>query len=237
MKRFAATLLLVAVLLLTLSVLAPTAMAKGRGSVYPRVIPPWSTPHGASYAEWGARWWQWMFSLPVSESPMYDTTGANGGAGQSGSVWFLAGTFTGGDPSAHRTLTVPVGKALFIPVINVEGSLADTPTASTFSEVKQLVEDFMDTITVADLTVDGHLLKIGPDTPYRTGLIESWYTLPVDNVLGLSPGTYSPVAYDGYYAMLAPLPAGKHVIKIHGQGVWIDGSTFDTQATYDLTVK
>ena len=116
-------------------------MAK-KSSVYPRVLPPNSTPHGATYGEWGARWWQWCFALPISENPMFDTTGEHAAAGQHGSVWFLAGTFTGGDPDVARNVTIPPGKALLIPIINVEGSLADTPQASTYPEVVALCEDF-----------------------------------------------------------------------------------------------
>ena len=55
-------------------------------------------------------------------------------------------------------------------------------------------------------------------------------------MLGLPPGTYEPVAYDGYYAMLAPLSVGPHTIEIPGRGVWL-GTTFDTHALYNITIK
>ena len=50
-----------------------------------------------------------------SINPLLDQTGQNAALGQSGEVWFLAGT-TGG--SAERTVTVPPGKALFFPIVN-----------------------------------------------------------------------------------------------------------------------
>ena len=243
MKRF--TIGLIAVVVLTFAVITAPAFAKTSASknacscagqrFYPGVVPPNAKPYGLTYGEWGARWWQWVFSLPTPVNPLYDTTGANAAAGQHGPVWFLAGTFTGGDASVARTVTIPAGKALLIPIVNVEGSLADTPQVKTYPEVVALCEQFMDSVTIADLTVDGRLMRIGPNTRYRTGLVESWYTLPEDNILGLAPGTYAPVAYDGYYAMLKPLSVGRHVIKIHGRGVWFE-SIFDTQATYNLTV-
>src|SRR5262249_33125691 len=59
----------------------------------PGVLPPSSNPYGRSYGEWGAAWWQWALSLPLSESPLNDPTGAHIAAGQSGPVWFLSGTF------------------------------------------------------------------------------------------------------------------------------------------------
>ena len=39
------------------------------------VVPPHAKYDGKSYEEWAARWWQWAFSMVVSESPLYDTTG------------------------------------------------------------------------------------------------------------------------------------------------------------------
>jgi len=48
-------------------------------------------------------------------NPLLDQTGANAAIGQSGPVWFLAGT-TGG--TAERAITVPAGKSLFFPLVN-----------------------------------------------------------------------------------------------------------------------
>jgi len=55
----------------------------------PAVMPVNSNPHGASYGEWAARWWQWEFSLPTTGNPIFDTADCN--AGQTGKVWFLGG--------------------------------------------------------------------------------------------------------------------------------------------------
>ncbi|MCA1706817.1 MAG: hypothetical protein LC808_27575 [Actinobacteria bacterium] len=82
----------------------------------PRVLPPRSRPFGLTYAQWSEKWWQWALSIPEEQNPMLDPTGANCGIGQSGRVWFLAGTFGGGP--ATRVCTVPVGKALFFPIVN-----------------------------------------------------------------------------------------------------------------------
>ena len=81
--------------------------------------------HGNNYGEWTAKWWQWLLAVPTSSNPNLDTTGANCGTGQSGSVWFLSGTFPGteGPPfnltsSVTRTCTVPKGKSLLLPLPN-----------------------------------------------------------------------------------------------------------------------
>ena len=71
----------------------------------PGILPPNSKPHGNSYAEWSARWWQWLVSIPAATNPNLDATGANCDKGQSGSVWSLAGTF--GDKAYTRSCTIP----------------------------------------------------------------------------------------------------------------------------------
>jgi hypothetical protein len=74
-----------------------------------------------------AVWWQWLFSVPASESPVYDETGAHAYNGQPYTgLLFLAGTFTttsSGDDvlgEVTRAITVKEGTALFFPVLNSE---------------------------------------------------------------------------------------------------------------------
>ena len=84
----------------------------------PGVLPPDSHPFGKTYGEWNAGWWQWFFSVPASKNPGLLTTEAvDCSVGQSGNDWFLAGRFNGLGRSTH-SCTVPVGKALVIPLIN-----------------------------------------------------------------------------------------------------------------------
>ena len=106
---------------------APRVNAKSNENL---VAPPDANYAGLSYGEWGAAWWQHMFSIPAATNPMLDTTGANALIDQSGPVYFLAGTFGGGE--ATRTVTIPSGKALFFPIVNGcydnGGILPDFPT-------------------------------------------------------------------------------------------------------------
>ena len=54
-----------------------------------------SDPYGVSDADWTAKWWQWVLSLPVEINPVKDLTGKNCATNQNGPVWFLAGTVGG----------------------------------------------------------------------------------------------------------------------------------------------
>ena len=87
------------------------------------VLPPTSFPHGLSYAEWSAGWWQWFMQHPIAghpgiDDPQYDVT-----SGQSGKVWYLNTLLDFGPAVPHtRTIDVPVGKSLFIGLLNAEMS-------------------------------------------------------------------------------------------------------------------
>src|SRR5690348_896589 len=86
----------------------------------PGVIPPNAAPHGKTYGEWSAAWSKWAYEAPDGKNPVLDTTGANCAVGQSGHVWFLAGTFFVGPQTgpAVRTCTIPPGQMLFFPIGN-----------------------------------------------------------------------------------------------------------------------
>lgn len=91
----------------------------------PRIIPPQAKIHGMTYGEWSARWWQWALSLPADQNPFSDADGSctNGANGQLGPVWFLTGGINPiGEVEPVRDCTVPVGKALLLPLINIECS-------------------------------------------------------------------------------------------------------------------
>jgi len=51
-----------------------------------------SHPYGLSYPEWTAKWWQWVFSIPIENNPIKDDMNRSYELNQSGPVWFLAGT-------------------------------------------------------------------------------------------------------------------------------------------------
>lgn len=95
-----------------------------------KAIPPGESVFGMSQGDWGAAWWQWAMSMPISFDevdpiihPFNDPTGEACGNGQGdGPVFFLAGTWIG---PVERRCKVPAGQALFFPIINVECSTAE----------------------------------------------------------------------------------------------------------------
>jgi hypothetical protein len=233
------------IMALTLALLTVAAMAGsapisvsrdaiGR-NVNPTVLPPGSMPYGRSYAEWGAEWWKWAISIPLPSNPMNDQTGANFTEGQSGQVWYLAGTFC---PdlgacdlaTATKTCAVPAGKALFFPVLNAECSTFEG-NGTTEADLRACAQGAIDLAVGLQCEIDG--VPVGNLGDYRaTSGLFTWGPLPGDNIFGASAGITSPAVSDGYWIMLAPLPAGQHTI--HFAGAFAEFFALDV--TYHLTV-
>ena len=209
------------------------------GDGNPGILPPQSHPYGKSYAEWSAEHWKWTYSLPADAHPLTDT--ADVSAGQSGPVWFLGGTWA---PTADlngnlvgvadRHVTIPAGKALFFPLVDVESSEAEG-NGSTEAELRTGANYFADHAVGLSCVIDGrpvkHLEKYRVESPLFT-----FGPLPENNLLGLPADTTSPAVSDGYFIMLAPLSVGEHTIHFTGAFVFTaaqDG--FDFSFTLDIT--
>jgi hypothetical protein len=63
------------VVVLSLLLLASVPAAHASSTTNPRVFPPNARPHGQTYNEWSAKWWQYYFALPAAENPLIDPTG------------------------------------------------------------------------------------------------------------------------------------------------------------------
>lgn len=223
---------LAAALLLTLTAVPGV----GVSDVNARVLPIDSQPYGKSYGEWAVAYWQWAFGIPFDQNPwLNDPTGVFAGVGQSGSVWFLGGT---GGTSAERSLTIPSGKAIFMPINQwifgatafdcdptVPGVPCDVPT------LQDAAAAAVDAAKVVEVTIDGQ--RVGNERDYRAASPGSFsVTLPDGNFQGLAPGTYAPHVADGYWLMLTPLPAGEHTIEVNV----VHGFGFQYYITYHITV-
>ncbi|MFL6449806.1 MAG: hypothetical protein ACJ746_19305 [Bryobacteraceae bacterium] len=213
------------------------------GSSNPGVHPPNSKPYGMTYGEWSARWWAWVLSIPASMNPNLDTTGADCSQGQSGHVWFLAGTFGG---PANRTCTIPTGVSVLISILTTAfgAGLGDClspgwgnsgPCDVTALRAAAAAQE--NNPQQLSLTVNGVPLR--DLNAYRSPSPEFAYTLPPDNVLAflfnfpVPKGTYFPAVADGYWVMFTPFSPGVHYID--ALGVQSDG--FTVHVSYTLIVR
>ena len=170
---------------------------------------PDSKPFGRTYAEWTARWWQWVLSIAKTENPIVDDTGKNCANYQSGPVWFLAGTRKG---PAERSCTIPAGKAILFPVINVEASVAEGD-GTTEEALAARVKFEMDQITDMHVMING--TNVNELKQYRIQSPPFNVTLRPDNVLGLSAQNTKMIS-EGYWLFLKPLEPGRYDLNSFG---------------------
>jgi hypothetical protein len=163
-----------------------------------------------SYAEWTVRWWQWALSLPVDINPITDDSGKYAAQKQSGPVWFLAGTLGG---LAVRRCSVPAEKAILLPILNHGGTLADSPTIKSETDLVSHASKEMDIITNLEVMVDGFRLEDLKACRVLTPIFD--VVLPDSNLFN---GTAGPTkgASDGYWLFVKPLPRGDHNIRSFG---------------------
>ena len=224
----------------------------------PGVLPPVSTPQGHSYGEWSAQWWQWALGIPGDEEhPLLDTTGEFCHVGQTGSVWFLGGTF-GGGPPIERSCTVPVGKMLFFPIINSVWITTCVGEPRTKDGIRPMIAPFIDNAMGLAVMVDGEDLQdLGqyraesplfctPLALYGVYDAEDLEMFPC--LEGSDPncselpnpeehfGTFEgfgPAMSDGYWIMLAPLSVGEHTLHFSASSM---PPLVSSDVTYHLTV-
>ena len=204
----------------------------------PQVVAPTETAFAMTYAEWTARWWQYVLGEPDDTNIFTDPTGQYCGLGQWGPVFFLAGYPTG---IGQRTCTIPAGKGLLVPLFNFAGSVPDD--APTIEEVISMYKADADLVDVDTLRfeIDGmsvrHLDKFRFQTPIfsLTGAVPNFSS--VGGCGGTPPHCYegfrAQAWADGYWVMVKPLSPGIHTIHFHAEVPEWD-SVQDT--TYHLTV-
>ncbi|MBI4821912.1 MAG: hypothetical protein HY791_36980 [Deltaproteobacteria bacterium] len=82
-----------------------------------------------------------------------DTDGHNCAVGQSGKIWYVTGSFGGGPIT--RSCTIPSGKGLFLPILNIM-SIPDGVPPPPVEQVRKEVNDWIEgSGVVMSVTVDG----------------------------------------------------------------------------------
>jgi hypothetical protein len=168
-------------------------------------------PFGKSWEDWTSRWWRWFFSTPMENHPAYDETGEKSHVNIfDGNVCFLAGT-TGG--RAERTITIPAGKGVLFPVINVATSYSENPSLRTEGEMISFVHAHMKDIAKKEASIDGENVNISEKHRVRSNSFE--FCFPSNNIYGVRDGQTRGVG-DGYWLFLRPLLPGTHSIRTSG---------------------
>jgi hypothetical protein len=202
----------------------------------PRIVPLDGRLDDRGYEGWSVAWWHWATAFAPGVNPVLDTDGTYATQGQSGPVFFLAGTFGG---TAVRNVSVRRGTYLFLPLANSEWD-----TVPGFSNPLNLP----DPLSVADIRkitsyfVTGDRLSCEIDgkpvrnlTSYRVrSPVFSFNMNPDFATFGGYPAPYVRTAVsDGYWLMLKPLSVGRHVIHFTASNA---KTGFAIDVTYNLTI-
>jgi len=206
----------------------------------PGVSPPNSPP--STFGELNASWWQWFFSVPASKNPGLAKNGSvDCNVGQSGNVWFLAGKFLSGG-TFTRSCTIPVGKALFIPLINSWQDNVCVKPPHGVGQLRALAADSVYPPVELHANIDGSPLlsqrAISPVFSYTLppppdNVIYAEFGVSIPGDCGTTSSTVDGAVADGFYIMLPPLTAGSHRINFGGIGP----TGFTLNVTYNLTVN
>jgi hypothetical protein len=207
----------------------------------PHVFSPNTKPGGKSYGEWTAASERWLFSFPPdATNPALDETGDLAGVGQSGHVWFLPFSFGG---AVTYTLTIPRGKALFIPIIGaVWVNLPELGDDAWSEEQREFARSFLaptiDNAFNLSCRIDGVKVKnlknyrnrTADDAEYMIDVAEDWFQ-------PLPAGLYGPAIHDCISLIVAPLRPGVHTIHTTAasEGSFLGSISLDV--TYHITVK
>jgi hypothetical protein len=199
-------------------------------------------PFGRSMADWGERWWQWIYHLPAAQNPLVSPD-ADCTVGQSGPVFFIPTVADpGGAASVDRSCTVPEGKAL---LVTPGATLNDFPCpfpgfepppgVPLYDFLKDGIASIVNSVTTIEIIIDGTAVPV--PFAHRT---QSPHLFEVDGDPSLQSvldpcvtGTPQPAFSDGYFVMLRPLGSGPHELVVHA----IDTRGTDVTVNWHLVVR
>jgi hypothetical protein len=185
-----------------------------------KLVPPSQAYLGKSYGTWAADFWQYVFSIPAARNPLNDETGANAYEQNTGDVFFLSGSLErSSNKSFTRHITIPRGKAIFVPIACCEVSEAEA-----FGLPEQLLFEIgrRDIDQVTDMYLDTNGEKVlNKDLLQNYFRIESSLfelAIPPDGLAGLPHGRTRTISV-GYFVLLRSLPGaqGGTTVKIYAK--------------------
>ncbi len=207
-------------------------------SSHPDVIDPRQSVFGLTYGEWAVKWWQHVLAIPGGTNPVNDPDGAFCNLGQSsGPVFFLAGA----SGPVTRSCTVPAGKTIVFPIINVECSTVEESPffGNNGQELNSCAAAIIDAVGIETLKVSIDENKVKDLTPFRMQSPLFNFSMPADdNFLNVTGGVTSGSSVsDGYWIIVKPLSPGPHVIHFEGAVTSGPFNGYSQNVTYELTVQ
>lgn len=188
------------------------------------------------FGPWTAEWWIWVYSLPVSNNPLFDETGDLADTDQPNpKAFYLVGVINESN-TAERSITINRRTPLFGPIINYQNdNVFNGDNPLSVPELRAQAAEIVDGETYF-LELDG---CPRPDLAYRVKSPVFAYYLPAtDNIyqyFGTNiAGWVYPAVSDGYWFYIPPLPRGQHTLRFGGANA---DNSFSLEIVYHITVK
>lgn len=197
------------------------------------IFPPESKPYGLTFAEHQKDFWKWILSIPANESPVNDRTGekcTNGQSNSNSSVFYLSMN-TGG--ISERTCKVPVGKGLFIPVMQVEYSDKEAPKSSV-DDLRKAAKKDQDSVNSLYLKIGDKEYKYQDLIKYRTQTDVFEVVFPDNGIFGVIEGGVSKAVGDGFYIITEPLTKGTYPIHLKSSLICPDPDCAEPNFAQDI---
>jgi hypothetical protein len=177
-------------------------------------------------------WWKWFLITPAATNPGVDESGRFADENQpSEYVWFLAGKLGSETQSIpRRSCIIPSSRSILFPVINCEVNPIECPELSTERDLMEYVRTDENKIVRKDCFLDGKRIPV-QRVKSEPDVFEA--QIHPENPFGGRQGGYAPVAADGYWIFLMPLPAGKHSLVFSGS---CENGRLNSGAYYDLRI-
>lgn len=175
--------------------------------------------YGLTFQQWCLKWWLWLLGIPKSNNPASDMTGGNAKINQDDShVFYLCQTLESNHIIPIRTVTIPKGRSIFMPVINWISTVPDDGTNDEELIVK--AKRKLGNIGDLKIKIDGIDINLNEeDCRVTSGPFD--VILSENNILNLNPGP-TRVYSDGYWIMTRPI---NFPISVETHGSCSSGST------------
>ena len=169
-------------------------------------------PEGITYENWTILWWKWLLSIPRSTNPAMDLTGENADLNQPGNkVFFLCQTIEGKQSIPCRTISIPSGTSLFMPIINWISIMGEN--GDTDDELSIVAKKRMDVVSNLQFSINDYLIPL--DGNYRVSSSPFDAYFPPDNIFNVQGGGFRRLVSDGYWVFLKPVRSDS-LIKSYG---------------------
>lgn len=167
------------------------------------IFPSDSDPFGLSYSNWTAKWWEWIVKIPKATNPLFDMTGLKAKINQIDKrAFFLCQTLESTKNVPQRTIKIPKGSSIFMPIINWLSILHED--GETDDELLCRATERMDVVKDLQLIINGNVLdaQLIKRFRFRSPFID--IVLPEGNIFD-KPHGVTHVVSDGYWLFLKPI--------------------------------